>query len=59
VCLQTMSHVPSPLFGDLAAEALEGVRLIFAGSETAFSIAVEQDLPVLFENSPKVGGLGS
>jgi hypothetical protein len=53
-----MSHVPASLFGDLAAGAREGVRSILAGSETALSIAVEQDLLVLIDIAPRTGGSG-
>jgi hypothetical protein len=53
-----MSHVPTPLFGDLAAEALEGVRSIFAGPETALPIVAEQDLPVLVGIAPRTEGSG-
>jgi hypothetical protein len=53
-----MSHVQAPPFGDLAAEAREGTRPIFAGSETALSIVAEQNLPVLIDIAPRTGGSG-
>jgi hypothetical protein len=53
-----MSHVPAPFFGELSAEALEGVWSFFAGSETALSIVVEQHLLVLIEIAPRTGGSG-